>query len=65
LKHRKRSPGSKIAIKNRVSIEERPETVNTKERFGDWEIDTVVGENNKENEILFYESLLLPGKGTD
>ncbi|MDR0713793.1 MAG: IS30 family transposase, partial [Bacteroidales bacterium] len=34
-------------IKNRVSIEQRPEIVDTKGRFGDWEIDTVVGENNK------------------
>jgi IS30 family transposase len=30
-----------------VSIDQRPEIVDTKERFGDWEIDTIVGENNK------------------
>ena len=47
LKHRKRSVGKKITIKNRVTIDQRPEIVNTKERFGDWEIDTIVGENNR------------------
>jgi len=34
-------------IKNRVSIDLRPPIVNNKERFGDWEIDTIVGKNNK------------------
>jgi len=47
LKHRKRPLGKKITIKNRVSIELRPKIVETKERFGDWEIDTIAGENNK------------------
>jgi IS30 family transposase len=47
LKHRKRPVGSKIPIKNRVSIDLRPEIVNTKERFGDWEIDTIIGEDGK------------------
>ena len=47
LKYRKRPVGKKIAIKNRVSIDQRPEIVDTKQRFGDWEIDTIVGENNK------------------
>jgi len=37
----------KIAIKNRVTIDQRPQIVDTKQRFGDWEIDTIVGENNK------------------
>jgi IS30 family transposase len=39
--------GEKIPIKNRVSIDRRPHIVDTKERFGDWEIDTIVGENGK------------------
>jgi IS30 family transposase len=30
-------------IKNRVSIDERPPVVATRERLGDWEIDTIVG----------------------
>jgi IS30 family transposase len=47
LKRRKRPVGKKTAIKNRVSIDQRPEIVDTKQRFGDWETDTIVGENNK------------------
>ena len=47
LKHRKRPVGDKIKIKNRISIDQRPEIVDKKERFGDWEIDTIIGENNK------------------
>jgi len=37
LKYRKRPVGKKIPIKNRVSIDQRPKIVDTKERFGDWE----------------------------
>lgn len=33
------------AIKNAVSIDERPNSVENRERFGDWEIDTVLGKN--------------------
>jgi IS30 family transposase len=44
LKHRKRHVGEKIPIKNRVSIDQRPQIVDTKQRFGDWEIDTIVGD---------------------
>ena len=47
LKHRKRPVGSRIPIKNRVSINQRPEIVNLKQRFGDWEFDTIAGENNQ------------------
>ena len=47
LKHRKRPVGKKITIKNRVGIDQRPDIVDTRQRFGDWEIDTIVGENNK------------------
>ena len=47
LKHRRRPGGAKITIKNRISIDQRPEIVNAKGRFGDWEIDTIIGENNK------------------
>jgi len=49
LKHRKRpvGGGKHISIKDRVSIEERPETINNKERFGDWEIDTIIGKDQK------------------
>jgi IS30 family transposase len=35
------------AIKNRVFIDQRPEVINNRLRYGDWEIDTIVGKNNK------------------
>ncbi|KAA6337023.1 hypothetical protein EZS27_014861 [termite gut metagenome] len=31
----------------KVSIEQRPEIINQKQRFGDWEIDTMVGKENQ------------------
>ena len=34
-------------IKNKTSIDERPEVVDEKERVGDWEADTIVGKNHK------------------
>ena len=47
LKHRKRAVGKFISIKNRTSIDDRPEVIDNKERFGDWEIDTIIGKDNK------------------
>jgi IS30 family transposase len=48
LKHRKRPVGeSKAIIKDKVSIDSRPAVINLKERFGDWEIDTIIGKQNK------------------
>jgi IS30 family transposase len=48
LKHRKRPVGGKkVIIKNKVSIEIRPVIVDAQERCGDWEIDTIIGENGK------------------
>lgn len=47
LKHRKRPIGKRFPIKDRVSIEERPEIVNKKTRFGDWEMDTIIGANHE------------------
>jgi transposase, IS30 family len=48
LKYRKRPPeGKKTVIKDKVSIELRDEIINNKERFGDWEIDLIVGPVNK------------------
>jgi transposase, IS30 family len=49
-KKRKKQYGSKDKrgqIRNRVSIEERPEIVGQKTRIGDWEIDTVIGKNHQ------------------
>ena len=37
----------KVIIINKVSIDERPEIINNKERYGDWEIDTIIGKNHK------------------
>ena len=48
LKHRKRPVGGKkVVIKNKVTIDSRPDIINNKERFGDWEIDLIVGKENK------------------
>lgn len=49
-KKRRKKRGSKDnrgQIKNRVSIEERPEIVNQKSRFGDWEGDLIIGKDHK------------------
>jgi len=37
----------KVIIKNKISIDERSEVINNKERYGDWEIDTIIGKNHK------------------
>jgi len=47
LKHRKRSVGKQFPVKDRVSINERPAVINNKARFGDWEIDTIIGKDHK------------------
>lgn len=48
LKHRKRVvSGKRLPIKNRIGIEHRPEIVNQRGRFGDWEIDLIIGKDNK------------------
>ena len=44
LKHRKRTL-TYTALAAQVS--ERPEVINNKERFGDWEIDTIIGKDHK------------------
>jgi len=49
-KYRKRygsGKNKKCIIKDKVSIDERPECINNKQRVGDWEIDTIVGKGNK------------------
>lgn len=47
LKHRKRPVGKHFPIANRISIDERPDIVNEKSRFGDWEMDTIIGANQQ------------------
>ena len=48
LKHRKRPiSGSTTRIKDRISIDQRPEKANNREEFGHFEMDLVVGKDNK------------------
>jgi len=42
-RYRKGNRAKRVIIPNRIGIEERPEIVDTKQRFGDWEVDTVLG----------------------
>jgi IS30 family transposase len=60
------------SVKNRVPIDLRPSVVNNKERYGDWEIDTIVGKNNKgailtvvERKSAFLLMAKLNGKNAD
>ncbi|MBP9777611.1 MAG: IS30 family transposase [Rickettsiaceae bacterium] len=49
-RNKKRYGSSKqksCAIKNRIFIDERPAIVDSKERVGDWEADTIIGKNQK------------------
>jgi IS30 family transposase len=49
-KKRKKQYGSQDKrgqIRNRISIDERPEVVEHKTRIGDWEIDTVIGQHHQ------------------
>ena len=46
LKHRHKPVGKRIVIPDRVSIHQRPPEANGK-RFGDFEMDTIVGRNNQ------------------
>jgi IS30 family transposase len=49
-KYRKRygaGNGKRCIIKDKISIDDRPECINDKQRVGDWEIDTIVGKDNK------------------
>jgi IS30 family transposase len=48
LKHRKRPVGGKkVVIPDKVSIDQRGDIINNKERFGDWEIDTIIGKEGQ------------------
>ena len=42
-------------IVNRVSIEDRPATADSKARTGDWEIDTIIGGNHKQAIVALTE----------
>lgn len=45
-RYRKRGLGKRCVLKNRISISERPPSVNDRSRLGDWEGDTIVGKNH-------------------
>jgi IS30 family transposase len=48
LKHRKRPvTGKRVVIPDKVMIDRRPDVINNRERFGDWEVDTIMGPENK------------------
>ena len=58
-------------IKNAVSIDERPTVVDSRERFGDWEIDTVLGMHGTgaivtilERKSRFYLAKKVPSKSS-
>lgn len=57
LKHRKRPVGKHIPIKDRTSIDQRPEKADGK-RFGDWEMDLIVGPGNKDAMLTLVERSL-------
>jgi transposase, IS30 family len=56
-KYRKRygSPKRTGPIKNRKFIDERPKIVDEKSRMGDWEIDTIIGKQQKQAVISIVE----------
>jgi IS30 family transposase len=58
-KYRKRygSPKRNGPIKNRKFIDERPKVVDEKNRIGDWEIDTIIGKQQKQAVISIVERL--------
>lgn len=57
-KAKKKKEGSRVALNNRKgrSIEERPETVKDRDRYGHWEMDTVVGGQGKGKSCLLVLS---------
>ena len=42
-------------LSNRRSIEERPEIVNQRQRIGDWEVDTMIGEGHRQAIVTLTE----------
>lgn len=57
LKNRKRPVGKHFPISNRISIDERPKVVDEKSRFGDWEMDTIIGANQQGAILTLTERL--------
>lgn len=42
-------------LRNQISIEERPAVVDERSREGDWELDTIIGKNNKQAIVSMNE----------
>ncbi len=68
-RYRKGQRDKAPTIKNAVSIDERPSIVDSRERFGDWEIDTVLGKHGTgaivtilERKSRFYLAKKVPSK---
>lgn len=56
IKYRKRFGGTqRSSIRNRRMIDERPKIVDEKSRIGDWEIDTIIGKNQKQAILSIVE----------
>lgn len=71
-RHRGASKDKRGIIKNRIDIESRPKIVDEKTRFGDFEIDTVIGKNHKGALLTINERIsglvcieLLTGKNAE
>lgn len=61
-KKRKKRYGSvdrRGQIKDRVSIDERPKSIDKRERIGDWEIDLVIGKGHKGAVVTIVDRLSL------
>jgi IS30 family transposase len=60
-KRKKRYGGSdrRGEIKDRVSIDERPKSIEKRERIGDWEIDLVIGKSHKGAIVTIVDRLSL------
>ena len=60
-KRKKRYGGTdrRGAIKDRVSIEERPKSIEKRTRIGDWEIDLIIGRNHKGALVTIVDRLSL------
>lgn len=58
-RYRKRygSPKRQGSIRNRRFIDERPKIVDEKIRVGDWEVDSIIGQNRKQAIITLVERL--------
>ena len=72
IRKRYRSIDERGQIQDRISIEARPAIVDTKQRVGDWEGDTVLGKRHKsalltlvERKTLFTIMVKLGGKRAD